>query len=103
MQHNRANRRIACHLLGGIYQPFEHRLVERIVFVRAHHGDRCNAIGTNPHTNSVFAHAWQSTATRTGTLFSPTSTKLSPIPGVVAPIYGVATRAGAREGTPEPL
>ena len=54
---------LACHLLGGIHQPFEHRLVERIVLVRAHHGDRCNAIGTNAHTNSVFAHAWQSTAT----------------------------------------
>ena len=61
MQHDRANRRIVCQLLGGIHQAFEHGLVKRIVLIGAHHRHRCHATGTDPHTNSVFAHAWQLT------------------------------------------
>src|SRR5690242_6124619 len=63
MQHDRAHRRIACDLLGGVDQTFEHRSIECVVFIRAHHGHRCHAIGGYLHPNPVFAHASQSTAT----------------------------------------
>ena len=71
---HRADGFIGGHLLGGVDQSFEHRLVERVVLAGAHHRHIGYAAGADLNTNPVIGHPKQSTAGFRSALDYPSGT-----------------------------
>ena len=74
MKDHRADGFIGGHLLGGVDQSFEHRLVERVVLAGAHHRHIGYAAGADLNTNPVIGHPKQSTAGFRSALDYPSGT-----------------------------